>query len=258
MFLKKEKTPRVPPRRDKAARSSGSRITASLEGLSIPTMCDDCDSDTSEQRMSDTVKPGTTRFNAEVVKLPASPSQNILILPAGDGAWVVFMAGAFGYWDDGEYTGAVMDLIQLLVHATPEESFTFYMSGPGGSLEVGTAIVAAMKATLAKTTTVAMGPCCSCMALLWTYGQRKVVSEAGSIMVHMSSHGDFGNSHAIGRQAMASVRHIQNIALDPLLKDGLITQDEYDQVVDKDTDLWISPDTMRERLAALDVEGNES
>lgn len=140
------------------------------------------------------------------------------------------------------------DAINILKYASDQTTVTFVCCSPGGELAVAARLVAAMKNTRAKTITIAVGCVASAMALIWTHGQERVVQEGATVMIHMSSHWDWGNSKAIQSKAEFFVRYVKEIAIDPAVALGVLTAEEAELVIDRRQDVYIDSYEMTKRL----------
>ncbi len=147
---------------------------------------------------------------------------------------------------------AFADVVQLLDTAKATDTFRFHICTGGGGVHEASQVISAMKSTLANVITIAEGPVCSAAMLIWLYGKERRVEDAAYFMQHMSSHGDVGNSSGILAVSSALVRYICDKSLDPMLAQGLLTQQEYSDIVDVRKDVWITADEMRDRLSAYE------
>ena len=67
-------------------------------------------------------------------------------------------------------------------------------------------------------------------------------------MFHMSSHFDWGNSQAIKINAENTVRYVKEIAIDPLVEQGILTSEDAAYIIDQRRDLWLPSDVLKKRL----------
>ncbi len=190
-----------------------------------------------------------TRFGA--IRIPMEPEPDcsaikIVECPqpaAGEPDYMVYInreiRGAVGYY---------ADLLLLLATVSSDKQIDIYIGSQGGNLYCGGMIANAVKTCKAKTTTIASGMCASAAALIWAYGQTKKVQTGAVIMVHMSSHADWGNSEKIRGRAEFTVRYVKEVCIDPMLNAGLLTADEAECITDQRRDVWISSATMQARL----------
>lgn len=144
------------------------------------------------------------------------------------------------------------ELIVLLRTVSAASTVTIYISSPGGSLLGGAQIAAAIQACRAPVTTVVVGIAASAAALVWSYGARRQMAPGSVLMFHMSSHMGWGNSEEIRLTAEYIVRYVKVTCVDLLLRDGLLTLDEAETIIDKRRDLWLDATTMMARLETRD------
>lgn len=140
------------------------------------------------------------------------------------------------------------DIVNILLSATPDTTIEFLLSSPGGSLDAGAQIAAAMAVTKANTKTTAIGWCCSAAALIWTYGKEKHIEPGGYVMFHLASYGDGGHSEDIRRRATECVAHVKEVAIFPLVAQGILTQEEVDSLIEKRIDVSIDAKTFADRM----------
>jgi len=140
------------------------------------------------------------------------------------------------------------EVINILKYASDQTTVTFVCCSPGGELATAARLVAAMKNTRAKTITIAVGCVASATALVWTHGQERIVQEGATIMIHMSSHWDYGNTKAIQSKAEFFVRYVKEIAVDPAVASGVLTAEEAELVIDRRQDVYIDSYEMTKRL----------
>ena len=143
------------------------------------------------------------------------------------------------------------ELLTLLRTIKKPTQVHIFISSPGGSLGTGAMIASAIKNCEAEVTTIAIGVIASAAALIWSYGHRKVAIDGSVVMFHMSSHGDYGNSTEVAITAMNAVRYVKEVAIDPLVAEGLLTAEEAETIIDRRQDLWLDSTQINERLERI-------
>ena len=143
------------------------------------------------------------------------------------------------------------ELLTLLRTLTSDSTVNIYIGSPGGSLHTGAMIANAIATSKAQVTTIAIGIVASAAALIWSYGHLRMVQDGVVLMFHMSSHVDCGNSRAIQIQAENVVRYVKEVAIDPLVEQGLLTPDEAETIIDRRRDLWLDSVTLKTRLEKI-------
>ena len=188
------------------------------------------------------------RFGMRTVKLEATSDKVITIREAVSGetkVYTVYIAGMI-YLD----ANVIAELCTLLHTASEGTKITININSSGGHLAGGSMIAGAISASKAEVTTVAVGLCGSAAALIWTYGHKRVIIPGTVLLFHMSSHGAWDQSDTIRIDAENLVRYVRETAIDPLVVNGIITEDEAEIILDKRRDLFLDSYTIEKRLAA--------
>lgn len=199
----------------------------------------------------DVPKPPPTRFGATRILLPKDPNTSVITIleqqnDQKTNDYIVYISS--GIRCENVYYAELLTLLRTL---TSDSKVDIYISSPGGSLHTGAAIANAVKTSRASVTTIAVGIVASAAALIWSYGHNRVATEGSVVMFHMSSHGDYDNSKAIQVRAANTVRYVKEVAVDPLVEEGLLTPDEAETIIDKRRDLWLDSTTLNARLEAI-------
>lgn len=163
--------------------------------------------------------------------------------------YTVYLYGAIASWSRKCRDSAAM-LAQILDHAPEGTRVHLRIASPGGDVGIAIRLVAAMRRTKARVITEAVGMCASAGALLWSHGHERRMAPGSYLMLHMSSHGDWGNSTVIALTAEAMVSYIKTVALEPLVRDGVLTEEEMERIVDQRHDVYLAATTITERLEA--------
>ena len=191
------------------------------------------------------------RFGATRIILPPDPDRSVISIvecpnDLNVNDYMVFISSHIR----GEST-YYAELLTLLRTLTPDSNVNIYIGSPGGSLHTGAMIANAIATSKARVTTIAIGIVASAAALIWSYGHNRVVRDGAVLMFHMSSHMDMGNSRAIQIQAENTVRYVKEIAIDPLVEQGILTPEEAETIIDRRRDLWLDSVTLSVRLEKL-------
>lgn len=142
-----------------------------------------------------------------------------------------------------------IEVIDVLGNATEKDTVRIVIDTPGGNVFTTQIIVAYMVGCKAPVTTVASGLVASAGTIIWFYGANKEVDRWARFMFHGSSHGSMGRSTEILEEATELVKFMDKLLKD-MVASGLITTAEYDQIVGKKEDTYVSSETMRKRLLA--------
>lgn len=210
-------------------------------------------SDPSPSLPQPTVQPSAppTRFGAIRITLPPDPAKSVISIferpnDTNTHDYVVYITQYLRA--EGTYYA---ELLTLLNTAPPSARIEIYIGSPGGSLHTGAMIASAIQTSKATVTTVSMGVVASASALIWSYGHNRIAAPGSVLMFHMSSHGDWDNSKAIAIRAENTVRYVKEVAIDPLVEQGVLTAEEAETIVDRRRDLWLDAETVNARLEAV-------
>jgi ATP-dependent protease ClpP protease subunit len=227
-------------------------LKASLEGTT--PKADNVLESTAEPSAPEAPKEPPMRFGAIKIPLDTEPYPSVINISEIPNAtntndYIVFINGGIR-----GSSCFYAELITLLDTLTEESTVVTYINSPGGSLYTGSMIASAMKNSKAKVITIARGVVASAAALIWSYGQERQVEDSSIILFHMSSHFDWGNSEAIRINADNTVRYVKEIAIDPMVEQGILTDQEAEDIIDRRRDVLIDAFEMRKRLEALNEE----
>lgn len=138
------------------------------------------------------------------------------------------------------------NLINILNTATDKDTVIIKLSSPGGSVEIGVIICNAIFNSKATVITQAIGITASIAAVIWCCGKRKSISPTATLMFHMPSSFTFGKTADIEEQS----GHMQTYfkALLKSITSRILTDQEYDQMVNGRRDIFISYSELKARL----------
>lgn len=226
---------------------------AALEALDEATPCDPVPVEDGAAR--DEPPAPTMRFGATVVELPEVARCGLTIYPlAGEDGrvdYVVFVLGTITM--DREYATAISDFVHLLEYAPEGTTVHVLISSDGGSLSSASRMVAAIQRTPAHVVTRAIGRCQSAGSFLWAAGHTRQIDRGAYLMFHMAAHGDGGHSTEIAKNADALVDYVVEVALQPLVEQGLLTAEDLTAIVDKRTEVYLDAATVTARLKLGDA-----
>ena len=154
-------------------------------------------------------------------------------------------------------TSLYVAAIDELLTARAEDHITIYLQTPGGNLFTGISIISAMERTKANLKVVANGICASCGALILfaTNPDNIVVRDWASVMVHGPSTEMKGKVLDISNTSVNLIEWFECI-YQQYVKQGLLTQDEYDKIMVKKLDVFIPVYELKNRLTnMLNTEG---
>jgi len=142
-------------------------------------------------------------------------------------------------------------LLEVLYSMGEDDIIEILIDSPGGYINTGATIATAIRSCKGRVITHAVGLCASSGSLIWSAGHECVCSSMATFMWHMSSHGSYGNSITVQRDAEAQVDFVRKVFLDISFKKGHITREEVDRICSvPDEAVWITAEEMNRRLAA--------
>ena len=193
------------------------------------------------------------RFGSTRIILPPDPNNSVITIieqqnDSNTNDYLVFISSCI--LSESIYYSELITLLRTLPSSS---KVCIHISSPGGSLNTGAMIANAIKSSKATVYTHAIGIVASAAALVWSYGKIRSIADGSVIMFHMSSHGDVGNSRGIQVRAENIVRYVKEVAIDPLVEEGLLTPDEAEIIIDKRRDLWLDSAVINLRLEHINA-----
>ena len=166
----------------------------------------------------------------------------------GGRKFTAYVTGAINDVDD------YVDLIDTLLTARENDSYTIYIDSPGGMIAAGGIISSAIHHSRADVRTQACGICASAGALIHSSAKKEkaTCTPFALMMYHMSSHWDGGYSTKVMERAQNQIRYVNECLLNKALDDGHITQDDFEQI-QNGKDIFV-PATKFSRCIADDTE----
>lgn len=137
------------------------------------------------------------------------------------------------------------ELIALLFAAGPEDSFTFIINSPGGSIDSAMAIIEGLKSTQAETTAVIMGRCHSAASIIMLYCDQIIVMDSGYAMIHHATFGSAGMASNVKAHTEFTVNQVERILEETY--SGFLHKDEIVKVR-QGLELWMDAEEIRRRI----------
>ena len=134
--------------------------------------------------------------------------------------------------------------------AGPDDTIHIHLASPGGCVVSMGRIVSAMMATKAKVITYAEGEVCSAATTIWGYGHERHISPTAYFMQHMSSQGIEGKTTDMVVKLTFCQNYINKILVH-LKEIGLFTQTEFDEMVNRSSDVFITGVEAIKRVGAV-------
>jgi|GEM_PF-6139156 len=141
-------------------------------------------------------------------------------------------------------------LLQVLRMAQPEDEIHLHINSGGGSIYTAVQLVGAMTESNAKSITGhAEGIVASAATLLFLGCNQWKVSPFSSFMFHTSSTVEAGKTPDILKSIVAHKRHLNDVC--GKLYKNFLTEEEIDNVLNKNDDMWLTAEEVNDRLAHL-------
>lgn len=140
-----------------------------------------------------------------------------------------------------------MPLFRLCSKATERDEINVYGDSIGGNLATAISIAVAIKNTKAKTKMIALGDIMSAMTVIIDCGENTEISKYAHFMFHMSSSGGMGNTTQVIEVNQQTFGYILDY-LKVAVKNKSITTEEFDLIVNRRQDVYITGQEMAKRL----------
>jgi ATP-dependent protease ClpP protease subunit len=136
---------------------------------------------------------------------------------------------------------------RILDRASERDVVYIHVASPGGSVILMGRVISAINRTKAKVITIAEGCVASAATAIWAAGHERQIRPGAYFMQHMSSQLLAGKTTDIQAKSGFCVDYITK-RLDALVKIGLFTEEEKDDMITKSSDVYISG---REAIARM-------
>ena len=145
-----------------------------------------------------------------------------------------------------------LPIVDVLLSATENDVIDIFLQTVGGDVISSIAILSAIARSKAKITKIANGICASCGAILLFESSDRpiVIRDWARVMVHAPSQILYGKTLQIRETAEIVIRWVANLYMRYVEK-GLLTPEEYSQIMDKKLDVHLPVAVIRERIAKL-------
>lgn len=167
-------------------------------------------------------------------------NDSIQILKFDDHTYRVYILSAI--FNDIQFR----DLIKLLTDANPRDIIYIDINSPGGVVNIGIQIISSMINSKAVIYTNIISYAFSLGAMIWSYGDHLSMLN-GSILYHNILSGDYGNINRVKHQ-LDNTNELSKDIFDRIIKTGLLTEDEYNTVFEKNGRVTLSAQEMQPRI----------
>jgi len=143
-------------------------------------------------------------------------------------------------------------LINLIMSLPANFILHIYICSPGGAVATTFQILSALGRCKAKIVTHNIGIAASCGSLLLSAGNEIYIAPQATTMFHGSAHGGFDKSIRLKSNAEHIVKNMEYV-FGKMIAKGILTQEEYENIMKKDVEYFIPADVMTERLKANNI-----
>ncbi len=147
-----------------------------------------------------------------------------------------------------------LDMIQTLKVAEEHDTVFIYLNTPGGNLTTTIHIINAMRQSNATVITCIESEVCSAGTMIFLAGDRHVVNDNCTFMIHNYSHGVIGKGHEVISKVKYTERFFRKFATDIYGK--FLTSQELETVINGG-DIWMESDEVKSRLKEFILEEGE-
>lgn len=138
-----------------------------------------------------------------------------------------------------------IDMIHRIKTAGVGDVIYIYLNTPGGQLDTGAQILAAMNVSNAKIVTVLEGRVCSLGTIIFLSGHEFVVHPQSLFMLHNFSSGIGGKGHEIESQLSGTKEWFDAMVKEIYIP--FLSEDEYNRLV-KGEDFWFTAPEVSKRV----------
>ena len=183
-------------------------------------------------------------LNNRLHNVPYCP---VSVLGKNEKGGLVFNAKLSGAIED---TVDYLDLLECLATMKENDEICITIDSPGGYIHSGVVICTHILMCKGLVRTNAVGLCASAGSLIWSAGHICTVEPTATLMWHMSSHMDYGNSLAIKDEAILQVGFVKNVLLAASAAKGHITPEEIERIcTNPNVAIYIPASEMLQRIA---------
>ena len=143
--------------------------------------------------------------------------------------------------------GPFLDMINVLKTAEQHDTIFIYLNTPGGNLYTAIQIISAIRQSSATVVTSIEGMVASAGTLIFLSGQKHIVNQNCTFMIHNYSHGVWGKGNEVNLRVKHMEDYFKKLAKDMYSK--FLTDEEIDEVVNG-KDFWMESEEVLRRLGA--------
>lgn len=140
-----------------------------------------------------------------------------------------------------------LTLFRICSKAREIDTIRFFCDSVGGSIMTAVSIANALQNTKAKVEKIAFGDVMSAATLIVDCKENTQIAKYSHFMYHMSSTGGLGNTTALIETNQEILKYVIDY-LKNAVAEEIITTDEFDLIVNKRQDVYITGPEMAKRL----------
>lgn len=142
--------------------------------------------------------------------------------------------------------GPYLDMCQILKTAAPHDTIYVTLNSPGGDLYTAVQIISAIRASQADVITVIEGQASSAAAMIFISGDKHIVNEHSSMLIHHYSTTVGGKGHEVSAR-LVHTEDMMRLILTSGAHANFLTNTEVDKIL-LGQDLWLSQEQILKRL----------
>lgn len=143
-----------------------------------------------------------------------------------------------------------LDMINIIKTAEEHDTIFIYLNTPGGSLQTTIQILGAIQQCQGTVVTCLEGEVCSAGTLIFLTGDRHIVNQNCTFMIHNYSQWLGGKGNEVALRVKYSEQYFRKLAYD--LYKGFLTDDEIESVM-QGKDYWMDSEEVIARLNARNL-----
>jgi ATP-dependent protease ClpP protease subunit len=147
-----------------------------------------------------------------------------------------------------------LDMIHTLKVAEEHDTVFIYLNTPGGNLTTTIHIINAMRQSNATVITCIESEVCSAGTMIFLAGDRHVINDNCTFMIHNYSHGVIGKGHEVISKVKYTEKFFRKFAKD--IYGNFLTQEELENVINGG-DIWMDSEEVKSRLKEFVLENGE-
>lgn len=138
-----------------------------------------------------------------------------------------------------------IELLNVLKTSEPHDTIFIYINSIGGNLTTTVQIINSIKQSQAHVITSLEGEACSAATMVFLSGDKQIVNENCSFMIHNYSHTSMGKGNEVMLRVEFVDKYFKKLAQN--LYQGFLTEEEISSVCEG-KDMWMDSEEVAHRL----------